>query len=362
MAVRNRGTAGVPRWCYDFTFKGVRYKKAIPEARTEKEAKEVEGSVRLAVRNGTYNKPSPDVSFQDFVMNEYLNFARLNKRSFRQDEYYAPILCEQFKGKKIKDINALDVDRFMQRRSSELTRRGEVRSKVTVNRELAMLSKILNLAEDYELRARNTNPCHKRRFKGVHNRRERYITHDEESRLLNALEGCYARLKPIMIIALYAGLRRGEIMRLEWRDVDLNANEIRIPRGTTKSGKGRVVPFGDVARKMFLELRGDRIPSGRLFQGTGFHPASVSNDFAKVCRAVGLHDVMLHTLRHTYATRLKDAGVDPFTMKDLLGHTELRMTDHYTHATPETMRQAVVRLEKQAFCANDVPNAPHSLS
>jgi integrase len=54
--------------------------------------------------------------------------------------------------------------------------------------------------------------------------------------------------------------------------------------------------------------------------------------------------VTLHTLRHTFATRLKDAGVDPFTVRDLLGHATIQMTNYYTHATPETMRRGVESL------------------
>ena len=59
---------------------------------------------------------------------------------------------------------------------------------------------------------------------------------------------------------------------------------------------------------------------------------------------MGLRDVTMHTLRHTFATRLKDAGVDPFTARDLLGHATLRMTNYYTHATAETMRCGVQAL------------------
>ena len=56
----------------------------------------------------------------------------------------------------------------------------------------------------------------------------------------------------------------------------------------------------------------------------------------------------LHTLRHTFATRLKDAGVDPFTVRDLLGHRSIQMTNDYTHATPETMLCGVQALTKEA--------------
>lgn len=190
-----------------------------------------------------------------------------------------------------------------------------------------------------------SNPCRKVKAFKVDNRRERFITHAEESRLLAALTGRNAHLRPVAIVALYTGMRRGEILRLEWRDVDLINDEIRIPKGTTKSGKGRVIPIDETVREALLSLRGERMESDRVFEGKGYYPVSVSEEFSKVCRSLGWHDVTLHTLRHTYATRLKDAGTDPFTIRDLLGHATLRMTDIYTHATPETMRRAVKLLE-----------------
>lgn len=69
--------------------------------------------------------------------------------------------------------------------------------------------------------------------------------------------------------------------------------------------------------------------------------SNVSAAFSTSAKGIGLDDVTLHTLRHTFATRLKDAGVDPFTIRDLLGHKTIKMTDRYTHANPNLMRQAV---------------------
>jgi integrase len=138
--------------------------------------------------------------------------------------------------------------------------------------------------------------------------------------------------------------------------VDFAAGILRVPGEIAKSGRARAVPLNDVALAALRELEGRAVSSGRVLSGAGCAKATLSKKFGAAAAAAGIEGVTLHTLRHTFATRLKDAGVDPFTVRDLLGHATIQMTNRYTHATPETMRRGVASLAQEAIgCAGFVP-------
>jgi integrase len=127
-------------------------------------------------------------------------------------------------------------------------------------------------------------------------------------------------------------------------DVDFSSNVIRLPREITKNWKARTIPLNGPARSALLELKGRAGASEGVLAGLGYCKVMLSRKFGEAVAAAGISSVTLHTLRHTFATRLKDVGVDPFTVRDLLGHATIQMTNYYTHATSETMRRGVEAL------------------
>ncbi len=236
------------------------------------------------------------------------------------------------------------IEHFKRQRRERLTTRGTQRNMATVNRELAQLSKIFMLAIDNGYC--ETNPCRKvRRFR-VDNQRERVLTGAEERLLFDVLVGRYASLRPVALLALHTGMRRGEMTGLRWSDVDLSANTIRVPREITKNWRARILPLNEVTLSALQELR-ERAGAGALvLAGLGYGKTTLGKKFGEA--SAGIADVTLHILRHTFAARLKDAGVDPFTVRDLSGHTTIQMTNRYTHATPATMQRGVEALTDAA--------------
>ncbi len=255
---------------------------------------------------------------------------------------YCEVICAFFKGKTFGDITPMLVEHFKKQRREGLTRRGTKRNMATVNRELAQLSKIFSLAVDNDYC--QLNPCRKVRRYRVDNRRERVLTSKEETEFLPVLAGVDAPLRAVALLALNTGIRRGEMMELCWADVDFEGRMLHIPRAITKNGRGRSLPLNDAACAALAELKQSAGIEARVLAGVRYCKATLSQKFGAAATAAGLADVTLHTLRHTFATRLKDAGVDPFTVRDLLGHATIEMTNHYTHATPDTMRRGVETL------------------
>ena len=339
---KHKHSGACQTWYYKFTIRGVTYKRSISEARIQSQAEQVERQARQDVFEGTYGKQAGTESFSKFVREIFLPWSREHKRSYYDDELFAEVACAFFAGKAFRDISPLLVERFKQHRRSGITSRNRQRSMATVNREMAQLSKVFSLAVDYGYWTQN--PCRKVKKFTVHNQRERVITADEEADLLAAFTGALARYRPVALLALYTGLRLGEIVGLRWVNVDFQGGTIYVAPETCKTRRARTLPMHPEARAALGELKESTGTRERVLDAPGFGAAQIGDSFRRTADSVGLMDVTTHTLRHTFATRLKDAGVDPFTMRDLLGHATLRMTNYYTHATPETMRRGVEAL------------------
>jgi integrase len=337
-------------WYVDKMIRGRRYRFAVPEATTRRQAERAEAKLKTEIFEARYGSKGKS-SFVKFVDEVYLPWSKENKRSWKHDELYAKIIKDFFRGYNFEDISPLLIEKFKRTRRAGMTNRGEQRATSTVNREMAQLSKMFSLA--LKLGFCSENPCRRVDAFKVNNRKERVVTYEEEGRILEALTGKLARLKTPVIVALNCGLRLGEIFNMEWRHVDFQKGVIEIPRGSTKSGKGRIAVMNRRVKDAMAELRGDSDQTGYVFP---FDKQKACAAFSHLCKDIELGGVTFHTLRHTFSTRLAEANVNPFTARDLMGHEEVNMTGYYTHTAIETMREAVTRLERASnrsdFAAN----------
>lgn len=202
----------------------------------------------------------------------------------------------------------------------------------TVNRELACLQALLNKAVEWKIL--KVNPLGKLKKLKEPPGRVRYLALDELGRLLKKLA---LHILPVVICALYTGMRKGEILALTWRDVDLKNNFIHI--GQSKTHERRDIPIAEELKAEFLKL--DR-KTARVFEGVG--------DFKKawlgaLARA-SIEDFRFHDLRHTFASYLVMAGESLIVVKELLGHKTLDMTLRYAHLAPDAKKAAIKRLSQ----------------
>ena len=341
MAVRKRGG----RWHYDFMIRRVRYRGTLPEARTKDQAQRAENQVKEDVYNGRYGKPTGDTVFIEYAENEYLPWSRENKRSWKDDEYHVETFRVFFKGKTFREITAMLIEKFKKERRQSLTRKGEQLSAASVNRELASLSKIISRAVGDKKAA--TNPCSQVKKYRENNERSRYLTADEEVALFAALAGPRAYLQPIVQIAIHTGMRRGEILGMKYSWVDFARGCIRIPGESTKNGKPRTVPMNQVVRDSLAQRQGAiNEATDWVFKNsrTGAALCDVKKSFAAACVDAKIDNFRFHDLRHTFGTRLADTGADPFVIAEIMGHSDLRMTKRYCHATDHRKQGAVERI------------------
>jgi integrase len=205
----------------------------------------------------------------------------------------------------------------------------------TVNKELVAIRRMLAYCEDIGAIAQVPRI---KMVRAVPRRIWRLLTDDQVEVLLAELP---RRVLAFYVVAAYAGLRRGELWSLRWEDVDLDAGILHVrPKGnwTPKGRKARVVPLHE---RVVDSLRG--LPIGTqtdLVFGKHEHRRA----FQAAAKRAGLGHVRPHDLRHSLASNLLAGGADPISVRDILGHADLRTTNEYSHTTIERMKKAIVRV------------------
>jgi integrase len=193
-------------------------------------------------------------------------------------------------------------------------------------------------------------------FRGLRNLKvlknvERVLAPDEEVKLLAACEGVRARyLRPVVVLALNTGMRRSELLSLEWSSVDLNQRTIRLINTKSETGE-RVIPMNAAVHSLLSELAMTAtsplvIPSSRK---PGVRLVDLKKGFHKAISSAGIPHIRFHDLRHTFATRLVRAGVDIVTVQHFLGHSKITMTARYAHSLADVKIAAVSKLDLAGF-------------
>jgi len=179
----------------------------------------------------------------------------------------------------------------------------------------------------------------------VHDAREVYLEADEQERLFAVMED---DLRDLCLFLVNTGMRLGEATRLEWSDV--NAKDGSAVTWTRKGQGRRVrkrrVPLNSAAWAALgrQQIRRDAYESGPVFRDEKGRPwgrASLYPKWAKACREAGIEDLRFHDLRHTFASRLVQQGVDLYRVGKLLGHSSIQTTTRYAHLAPSQLRDAV---------------------
>lgn len=339
---------------FNFSIKGRRYREVIEKATDEQTAANEVVRRKSAIIEGRDGEPDKSMPFEEFVETIYLKWSKHNKRSYYLDTQYAKIFNQHFKGKTLRQVTPLAIEQFKQKRREGLTIRREQRSAGSVNRELSVLSSIFGRAVKYGFL--DVSPCQGMELYKNYNQRKRVVTAEEEQKIFASMTGRLERLRPLMILALNTGMRRREMLKLWWSDVDFDRGQINIRAENSKSKKSRTIPMNSTTKDLLEKLRESAPDKFLVFSGKGYCTSSASNNFSDLCKELGFPDVTLHTLRHTFSTRLKDANVNPFVIRDLLGHSTVLITEGYTHKTPGTLEEAVKKLENQSNCHKVVTN------
>jgi integrase len=245
----------------------------------------------------------------------------------------------------------------------------------TTNRDLDALRAVLSKAVEWKVIAEHPMKPVKRAKVDILGRL-RYLSPAEEKRLRTALEdrdearrdgrrrfnawrtergytplpdltGYSDHMTPIVLLALNTGLRRGELLALAWSDVDFVQALLTVRGASAKTGLTRHIPLNAEALRVLRAWRPATIDEddALVFPGPDGGPMfSLKTAWSKIAKAAKLQAFTFHDLRHTFASKLVQAGVDLNTVRELLGHSDIKMTLRYAHLAPEHRAAAVQKL------------------
>jgi integrase len=216
------------------------------------------------------------------------------------------------------------------------------RKKKSINNYLTILHKMLVVAEEWGI----IKAVPKIKWLKLPPSTFDFLTFEEADRLL---VGADAEWLAMITVAQKTGLRLGELLALQWDDVDLVAGRIVVSRSLSygeitspKNGKTREIPLGNdvlAALKRHRHLRGEFVfckeDGSMLTKGETKHP------LWRACRRAGLRRIGWHVLRHTFASHLVMRGAVLKSVQELMGHSTIKMTERYAHLSPDVRRDAV---------------------
>ncbi len=334
---------GSPYWWIAYRDASGRKIEQSTETTDRAAAALVESHARAAVWQAQHHPAPPplaDPLFDD-VLADYLESAQL-RRDISRDIYASRHLAKTFAGQAIRAIQPADIRRYLD------DRRREGVSDSTLKRELTVFCAACNWAKQ-ENGLDIPNPVAHRK-PGEPPGRMRWLTPEQADTLLAAAKGNRRApwLADFIQLALMTGMRRGELLGLEWRRVDWRQNLIYLEQ--QKNGQRGSIPLNPTARDALLgraRFRATHCPASAwvFADHAGQRLRSVSRSFHSACMAAGLEDFHLHDLRHTCAAWLVQAGVPLLDVSQLLRHASIVMTQRYAHLAPHNARSAVAKLD-----------------
>jgi integrase len=291
----------------------------------------------------------------DVFAEKYLEWAQLNKKSWRDDKtrYYkhiAPLMGKR----SAKEILVLDIERLKQKLSKKKVK-GKPISQVTVKHCLVLVRQIFNRAIGWGL-FQGPNPvtstikAHKGFLKVQDNKRLRFLSHEDARSLLAEVKKTSEQTHDICLLSLQTGMRMGEIFSLKWQEIDLKNGIIHIR--DAKNNHTRQAYITPTLNAMF-SAKENPLRTALVFPARGGGRISqMSDTFDRAVNKQGLNKgvndrankIVPHSLRHSFASWLAMQGENILVIKELLGHKDLSMTQRYAHLLPDTKRQAVERL------------------
>jgi len=321
-------------WFIDYRVNGRRKREKIGPSKSLADTVLKKRKVEIAEGKFLDIKKEQKVKFEDFA-DEYLEVhcKSNNKSWYKSDFFNLKNLKKYFGGKYLHEITPKDIEQYRTERINEV-------SKSTVNRVLNCLSSLYNRAIEWG--KATDNPMSKVKLFKVPDKRIRYLEKEEIGKLLSH---CCEHLKPIVIVALHTGMRKGEILGLKWHDIDIKRNIIHLY--DTKNGEKREVPMNEVVQKTIIGVFKNPESQYVFCNKDGKAYRNVRKSFFTSLKKADIINFRFHDLRHTFASQLVMSGVDLNTVRELLGHKSIEMTLRYSHLSPDHKKRAVDILGKR---------------
>ena len=338
---------------------GKKRSRAMSPTKSEADRKLVDLNEEIAARR--YGHKNVRISWATFKA-KYLSYSLTNKKPASHDRDKRAILAlERFKIPAwVSDLNPDILEDFKSARKAAGIQPG------TINRDLGVLKNMLTRAKKLGFSRgieRGAVPALK-----VPENRPRWFTAEEFDRLVEACNDLFERT--MVHLGVYTGFRREEICRLQWQDVDFDRKVVLVvgrDGWTPKDYEAREVPLWPQNEQVLLEWRRKIKGGGDM---TYILPTSawrsegptLSSYFRRIMANAEVTDASFHTMRHTFATWLVNAGVDPYRISKWLGHASIKTTEIYLHHKPFSPDDPVLKLDfgVKTGCKSSAPTVNKS--
>lgn len=319
---------GSPFFWYSFNEGGRRFRGSTGRT-TKREAEEIERDQRQRARRDAGRKA--DWTLQTVLSTYYLEHGRDTASGAQILGHFADlqrILGKSTRTSKLTDGDLMD---YRARRRGE-TRRGRAPAANSINREFAYLRAAFEHCHRF-----HKQPLPAIDWKGLRAAepawRTRFLSPKEYARLMAAAD---MRLRPIILCAVATGLRQGNILSLDWRQVQLDARAISV---RTKGDKRQIVR---ITQALMAALSAMPERRGKVFDSANFKRL-----WYAAVEDAGLEDFRFHDLRHTFASWARQAGADLADIKEGLNHSNINMTLRYAHVKPDETITAADRVSEK---------------
>jgi integrase len=285
-------------------------------------AREIDAKIKQDKRLGkieAYRKKER-LTFKQFH-DKYYEQHYSTLRSAKTMKYLVDYFVECFKDEYLNQITPASIEKVILDKSAGKAPR-------TRDHYISIILRMFNYALELEILDRN--PVKIKQLK-VDNARDRYLTPDEEKRLLEECkQSKNPYLFPVVVFALHTGMRKGEIRNFN-PETDIRDGKIYVQGHSTKSKKKKIIPINAALAYILNNYRID-------------FKQDVKKAFAAARDKAGIKDFRFHDLRHTFASRLAQSRTDLYTVSQLLGHKDMKMTQRYSHLNPDSLINEVEKL------------------
>ena len=338
MTVRKDKNTG--SWGYEFMYKGIRYHRNFKGA-SKPEVIGYENIARAELRKKGYDIAADNhLRPLSEIINDYKEFAK-NKYV---DPTNALIVIDKFfkiiGNKPANDIIQQDIEKYRTYRKKQFCVHSKTKkvSNSSINREVDYIRKCFSIAKTN--RKIKENPCDNLEDLRIINPTKRYLTKEEEVKLLSVANPI---MRVVIIVALHTGMRCGEIKNLKWSDIFLK--EGYLIALNTKNGKPRELLITPQMEEGLMSLpKISEYVFTNPITKTGYK--DFKSTFGRTVERAGIPKITIHELRHTTASRLNELGVDLATIQEYLGQSDARTTQRYIHKPSESMKMAVKKLSE----------------
>lgn len=308
-------------------------KQCIEVVGSQKESAELAlGKIKAAIVEGRFFNKAPSTPWKE-AAEQFILWGEANVKAATVRMYRNSIknLKPHFEWHTLDKITPPMVEQFKSKRLAEGVK------PATVNRDLATIKRLFSLSEHWGLV--ELDRVRKVKLLRENNERLRYLTSDEEARLLESCRTPYLHLA--VLIALNTGLRKDGVLTLRWSEIDFELNRISK---TVKGDKRVYIPLSATLRDALLEAKRGKVLSQYVLPSPkrqGEPCVDLKRGFSEALRGAGIRDFRWHDIRHSFATNFLRRTKDINALREILGHSDLKMTMRYAHILDEHLKEAM---------------------